>query len=531
MTLGVFILFFLFSSWCSAQITGTIVDEAGEGLIGANVLEKGTSNGTTTDVYGNFTLNVAAGTMLEVSYTGYENQEIAAADKMKVILLEGVGLDEIVVTGVFDARSAMESSIAISTLDSKEMERLAPSSTADLFSNTPGVFVNASLGETRNAVHTRGISAGSNYSLTGDVNGFFYLSLQEDGLPVTAVSDAVFVSDLFFRADNSVKRLESVRGGSSSITSVNAPGGIFNFLTKTGTERSKMVEAKFGLEGNLEQPYYRLGFNYGDKIGSDLSYNIGGFYRRANGAYNVGYPLNNGGQIKANVTKLYKGGSVRVFAKYLNDINGQTQVLPVTGFDDFKIPDGVSFGDSYIFPEGDVTVPDGRGGTKTFTPNKPQQSTDIAAGFNWSHDLGKGWSIKNDFKYSAKTFNASSNAATTFTSFFDPTSYFFLGVFGPPGSANFPGRVTLTNSETGETAAIVDFTPPSPPGAPPSPPVIDLIENNLPSSVPNSFLYSGSRLFEGSLNEVMNQLSFSKKWKNTGINFGWFGSNSQFNFL
>jgi len=152
------------------------------------------------------------------------------------------------------------------------------------------------------------------------VNGFFYLSLQEDGLPVTAVSDAVFVSDLFFRADNTVKRLESVRGGSSSITSVNAPGGIFNFLSKNGIEQSKVIEAKFGLEGNLENPYYRIGFNYGDQVKNGISYNVGGFYRRADGAYNVGYPLNNGGQIKANLTKIYGRGSIRVFGKYLNDI-------------------------------------------------------------------------------------------------------------------------------------------------------------------------------------------------------------------
>ena len=71
-----------------AQVTGVVVDETGEPVIGASVLEKGTTNGTITDLDGNFTLPVSQGAQLEFSYVGYASQTIAAADGMRVVLKE-----------------------------------------------------------------------------------------------------------------------------------------------------------------------------------------------------------------------------------------------------------------------------------------------------------------------------------------------------------------------------------------------------------------------------------------------------------
>ena len=516
--------FLCFSFTLVAQsISGTVANEDGEPLIGASIQGKGTDKGTVTDYEGNFTIDgVTAGTILVISYTGYQPQEQAAKDGMNVVLLEGVGLDEIVVTGVFDARSAMESSVAITTLNADEMARLTPVSTADLFANTPGVFVNSAAGETRNQVYARGVSAGSNYSLTSNANGYFYLSLQEDGLPVTAISDGNFLSDLFFRADATVQRLEAVRGGTSSITSVNAPGGIFNFLSKTGGEGGNEVRVRLGLEGRNANPYYRIDLNLGDQLDNGLSYNVGGFYRLGQGAYYVGYPMNRGGQIKANAKKMYDRGSIRIFAKYLNDINGFTQVIPGQGFDDITLPAGVNFGDSYSFAEREFDIPDGRGGNRRVRTNVPQLARDFSAGFNWSHEIGNDLFLKNDFKYSTKYYEANHNAATSFTSLLSSTTYFFGGVFGPPGSINLPGTLVLRDGTTGEIAARTQFSPPF--GGPPS---ASIIENNLPEGVANSVLYGGSNTSSGDLNEIMNQLSLTKKWKNASLNVGAFYSNSQ----
>ena len=64
--------------YAQQEISGTVVDETGEGVIGATVMEKGTSNGTVTDFDGNFKLKVQAGRTLVFSYIGYLTQELPA---------------------------------------------------------------------------------------------------------------------------------------------------------------------------------------------------------------------------------------------------------------------------------------------------------------------------------------------------------------------------------------------------------------------------------------------------------------------
>ena len=86
--------------YAQAEISGTVVDPTGETVIGATVMEKGTSNGTVTDFDGNFKLKVEAGKTLVISYIGFLTQEVAAADGMTVTLQDdALALEEVVVTG------------------------------------------------------------------------------------------------------------------------------------------------------------------------------------------------------------------------------------------------------------------------------------------------------------------------------------------------------------------------------------------------------------------------------------------------
>ncbi len=62
-------------------VTGTVIDAAGIPVIGANVLVKGTTNGTITDIDGNFTLEVSSGDVLEISYIGYVSQEFPVGNQ------------------------------------------------------------------------------------------------------------------------------------------------------------------------------------------------------------------------------------------------------------------------------------------------------------------------------------------------------------------------------------------------------------------------------------------------------------------
>ena len=84
------------------QITGIVKDANGDPVIGANVVQVGSTNGTITDVDGKFTLNVSVGAKLKVSYIGYNDQQITVSNSNSytIILKEDTeSLDEVVVVG------------------------------------------------------------------------------------------------------------------------------------------------------------------------------------------------------------------------------------------------------------------------------------------------------------------------------------------------------------------------------------------------------------------------------------------------
>ena len=89
------------------KVTGVVKDEKGEPIIGANVVERGTTNGIITDIDGNFELNVASSSVLEISYIGYISQEIKVGnnDQFRIRLVEDTqNLDEVVVVGYGTSR-------------------------------------------------------------------------------------------------------------------------------------------------------------------------------------------------------------------------------------------------------------------------------------------------------------------------------------------------------------------------------------------------------------------------------------------
>ena len=119
-----FLLSFMLMLTCTilyaqTEITGTVVDETGETVIGATVVEKGTSNGTVTDFDGNFVIKVNPGTTLVVSYIGYEKMEVVAENGMTITLKDNaVELKELVVTGYQVQRKA-DLTGAVAVMDMK----------------------------------------------------------------------------------------------------------------------------------------------------------------------------------------------------------------------------------------------------------------------------------------------------------------------------------------------------------------------------------------------------------------------------
>lgn len=149
--LKIFFLFFLFHLICvgtyaqNAQaIRGVVTDNMNEPLIGASVLEKGTANGTITNIDGQFNLTVSADAVLIVSYMGYEAKEITVGNQTNFILKLGEDqnlLDEVVVVG-YGVQKKAHLTGAVSAVDGKELtKRKSASVLASMQGALPGVSV------------------------------------------------------------------------------------------------------------------------------------------------------------------------------------------------------------------------------------------------------------------------------------------------------------------------------------------------------------------------------------------------------
>lgn len=111
----------------SIKVTGSVTDESGEPLIGATVQEKGTSNGTVTDMEGRFELSVAGQAVLNVSFIGYISQELTmkGSTVLKIVLRENtVVLDNVVVTALGIEKKANSLSYATDQIKSEELTRV-----------------------------------------------------------------------------------------------------------------------------------------------------------------------------------------------------------------------------------------------------------------------------------------------------------------------------------------------------------------------------------------------------------------------
>jgi outer membrane receptor protein involved in Fe transport len=235
---------------------------------------------------------------------------------------DALGLGDIVVTATRRGQTRLDTSVSVSSLDAEAALQNAPRSTAELLRSIPGVRSESSGGEGNANIAVRGlpISAG----------GAKFLQLWEDGLPVLEYGDIAFGNaDIFLRADYNVATIESIRGGSASTLASNSPGGVINFISKTGAKTGGALAFTKGLDFGTN----RFDGDYGHNFGDGWTAHVGGFYRWGEGARRTGYTAEKGGQIRGNITKTFDGGYVRANFKYLNDraISYLPMPLQVTG--------------------------------------------------------------------------------------------------------------------------------------------------------------------------------------------------------
>lgn len=231
---------------------------------------------------------------------------------------DGLQLERVVVTGTAVGTSKMKSSVSISTLDADTITQTVPTSAADVLRSVPGVRSESSGGEGNANMTVRGvpISAG----------GARYVQIQEDGLPVLQSGDFNFITpDAYVRIDGTLSHLEVVRGGSASTLATNAPGGIINFIGKTGEEEGGSISLTRGLDYDAT----RVDADIGGRLGARTRFFVGGHYRTGEGVRKTGVTSEQGGQLRANLTHEFDGGYVRVSYKHLDDRSPTALPVPV----------------------------------------------------------------------------------------------------------------------------------------------------------------------------------------------------------
>jgi catecholate siderophore receptor len=306
---------------------------------------------------------------------------------------DGLKLDAVVVTGSSSAKSKMRSSVAISTIESDGVTAVTAASSTDLLRGVPGIRAEASGGESNANVAVRGIPVSA--------GGARYIQFQEDGLPVLQFGDVAFATpDTWMRADVGFERLEVVRGGSAALLATGAPGGIINFIGKTGLEEGGSIQLTQGLD--FDQT--RVDIGYGGRLAPKTRFFIGGFYRVGDGGRKGADGAENGGQVRGNVTFELAGKSyVRFSFKHLDDhtptfmptpvryVNGSIQEIP--GLD----PRRAAFYDTAWPLDNTLTNTNGRA-TSNIRDGLSARSD--AFGAEVDLDAGGGFRLQNKFSWS-----------------------------------------------------------------------------------------------------------------------------------
>jgi len=245
-----FMTLFLFSVIIIGQtkVTGSVIDETGEPLPGASIVEEGTSNGTTTDFDGKFSLTTKStqGSLI-ISFVGYSNKQIGfnSSGSLGVVQLASDNtLEEVVVTA-YSIAIDRKTPVAVSTIKAAEIERkLGNQEFPEVLKSTPGVYATRSgggFGDGR--INMRGFNSEN-------------VAVMINGVPVNDMENGrVFWSNWAGLGDVT-SLMQTQRGLGASKVAVPSVGGTINIVTKsTDAQKGGSVIAATGNDG-----YQKYGF-------------------------------------------------------------------------------------------------------------------------------------------------------------------------------------------------------------------------------------------------------------------------------
>jgi outer membrane receptor protein involved in Fe transport len=228
-------------------------------------------------------------------------------------------MQQVVVTGTASASGTrkIDTSFSITTASEEQLKAAAPSSTADVLKIVPGVYAEATGGQSGANVEVRGFPSGSDSP---------FVSVQMNGNPIYPVPVlSFFEGTSAFRLDDTIERVEVLRGGPSTIYSVGQPGATMNFIMKKGGDTPEGSLRFTTGTGNLR----RVDGVYSGKIAEGWYGMIGGFYRTTNGVRDAGFPADDGGQLSASLTRKLDQGELTVYARSTSDKNAFYTGVPL----------------------------------------------------------------------------------------------------------------------------------------------------------------------------------------------------------
>ena len=211
----------------SSTIRGKVIDTNGGPVIGANIVEKGTTNGTTTDVEGNFSINAKSGSTLVITFIGYVREEVKAnaGRRMEIILQEdSETLEEVVVVGYGTMKKA-DLTGSVATVGSEVIEDRP---LTNLGAGLQGAIANLNITSSSGAPGT-----GSSFNIRGTTN-------LSGGGPLVLVDGIEMDPNLINPQD--VKDVTVLKdAASASIYGARAAFGVILITTKTGFVSQKPV--------------------------------------------------------------------------------------------------------------------------------------------------------------------------------------------------------------------------------------------------------------------------------------------------
>jgi len=231
----------------SILVSGIVSDESGQPLPGANVIQKGTTNGTTTDAEGKYSLNVPDDAILVISFIGYTTVEEAVGNRAKIDIAlksDATSLSEIVVTGYGELRKADVTS-AQSSISSKDIN-LTVNTTFDqaIQGRAPGVYVTQNSGNPGGgvSVNIRGVS-----TLNGTNEPLYVI----DGIQIQGGTSTSGTNPMSMLNPSDIESMEVLQGpNATSIYGSRGTNGVILITTKRG--KSGSLKVNYGYSYSLQ---------------------------------------------------------------------------------------------------------------------------------------------------------------------------------------------------------------------------------------------------------------------------------------